>query len=134
MRPVLLVFCLLAATACDEKAPTGPTVPIDRQFTLAPGETAAIEDTGLRVQFVGVTSDSRCPADALCVWVGDAVTAVRIFGRGARRDADLHTHDKQRASVVHEDVRITLVQLQPYPFSSRPTQPADYRATWEARR
>jgi hypothetical protein len=31
-------------------------------------------------------------------------------------------------------VRITLVQLQPYPFSSRPTQPADYRVTLEARR
>ena len=134
MRAFFLGFCLLAATACDEKAPTGPTVPINRQFTLAPGEAAAIEDTGLRVQFVGVTSDSRCPADAVCVWAGDAVAAVRLFDGDARREADLHTHDAAQASVTHGDVRIALVELQPYPFSSRPTQPSDYRVTLEARR
>ena len=72
MRPILLAFCLLAATACDEKDPTGPTVPMNRQFTLAPQEAAAIEGTGRRVQFVGVNGDSRCPADAICIWVGDA--------------------------------------------------------------
>jgi hypothetical protein len=31
--------------------------------------------------------------------------------------------------VTHEDLTIALVELAPYPFSSRPIQPGDYRAT-----
>jgi hypothetical protein len=31
--------------------------------------------------------------------------------------------------VVHEDLTIALLELSPYPFSSRPIAPGDYRAT-----
>lgn len=133
MRPFLLTVCLLAATACDEKAPTGPTVPINQQFTLAPQEVAVIAGTGRRVQFVRVAGDSRCPADAICIWVGDAVVTLRVFDGSASREYELHTIDSQRGTVVHGDIRITLVQLQPYPYSHRTIQPSDYRATLEVR-
>lgn len=134
MRAFPLVLCLLAATACDENAPTGPTVPINQQFTLAPGDTAVIEDTGLRVQFVRVVSDSRCPGDAICVWAGDATVEVRVFDAGTREYA-LHTGDSSRTTVTHGDVRITLRGVQPYPFASLPPiKPADYRVTLEAAR
>ena len=33
------------------------------------------------------------------------------------------------APVSFDDVQVRLVELQPYPFSSRPFDPADYRAT-----
>ncbi len=139
MRAIVLVFCLLAVTACDEKGPTGPTVPVNRQFTLAPGEAAVIEGTGLRVQFVNVTGDSRCPADALCIWVGDAVVHVRVLEGARASDYQLHTVDVSttnpgRATVTHDGTRIVLMGLQPYPFSNRPIQPADYRASMEVRR
>jgi hypothetical protein len=137
MRPIVLVFCLLAATGCDEKAPagpTGPTVPINQQFTLAPGEAAVIEGTGLRVQFMRVLGDSRCPADALCIWIGDATVHVRIFEGTATSDYDLHTANSQQSTIEHGGTRVSLVQLQPYPFSSRTIQPSDYRATLDVRR
>jgi hypothetical protein len=131
---MLLAFCLLATTACDENAPTGPTVPINRQFTLAPQETALIEGTGQRVRFVRVSGDSRCPADAICVWIGDAVVELRVFEGTDASDYQLHTIDVPRAAIAHRDLRIMLVQLQPYPFSNRTIQPSDYRATLEVRR
>jgi hypothetical protein len=134
MRPIFVLFCLMAATACDEKVPTAVTIPIDQQFTLAPGEAAVIEATGLRVQFVRVTGDSRCPADAICIQGGDAVVVVRAVEAGASREYELHTGNSEQAAVDHGGTRISLVQLQPYPFSSRPTQPSDYRATLEVRR
>jgi len=114
-------------------------VPINRQFTLAPGEAAVIEGTGLRVQFVNVTGDSRCPADALCIWIGDAIVHVRVLDGTRASDYDLHTADvstgnPQRATVMHGGIRIALVGLQPYPFSNRPIQPSDYRASMEVRR
>jgi hypothetical protein len=137
MRAILLSFCLLAATGCDEKAPagpTGPTVPANQQFTLAPGEAAAIETTPLRVQFVRVMSDSRCPADAICIQIGDAIVLIRVYEGTTTRDYDLHTSNAEQAAVQHGGMRISLVQLQPYPFSSRTIQASDYRATLEVRR
>jgi hypothetical protein len=131
MRAKLLITalsCLLFATACDEKSPVAPTVPLNQQFTLAPGQSASIEDTAVRVEFVRVSGDSRCPADAICIQGGDALVQVRVSNGGAA-EYDLHTGDLSRAAVTHGGYRIELVQLQPYPFSSRTIEPGDYRAT-----
>jgi hypothetical protein len=128
MRLATLLFCLLAATACDE-SPTGPTVSLDARFTLAPGETASITGRGVRLRFEGVTGDSRCPADALCIQGGDAVVKLVATGDGGSLSLDLHTGDASRASVTYGSVKVTLVDLQPYPFSSRTIAPGDYRAT-----
>jgi hypothetical protein len=134
MRSIVLVFCLLGATGCDEKAATGPTVPVNQQFTLAPGEAASIDGTGLRVQFIRVMADSRCPADAICIWIGDATVHLRVFEGTAASDYDLHTANSEQQTIEHGGMRISLVQLQPYPFSHRTIQPSDYRATLEVRR
>ena len=128
MRPAVLAFCLLLATACDEKSPTGPSIPLNERFTLAPGQTAAVESGALRVEFRGVSGDSRCPADAVCVWAGDAVVQVRVTDSAAA-DYELHTGDSARASAVHRQIEVRLLELQPYPFSSRTIAPGDYRAT-----
>jgi hypothetical protein len=107
---------------------TAPTVALDREFVLAPGESARVAQTESTVRFVGVEGDSRCPADALCIQGGDAVVRIEVWGAGgpAERYA-LHTGDMK--PVAHEDLTIELVQLQPYPFSSRTIAPSDYRAT-----
>ena len=120
--------CLLLATGCDEKTPSAPSFPLNQQFTLAPGEAAAIEETSIRIQFVSVSGDSRCPADVVCIQGGDALVHVRV-GNGTMSEYDLHTGDQSRAAIVHSGFRIELMQLQPYPFSSRTIGPEEYRAT-----
>jgi hypothetical protein len=126
MRHVPLLLCLLLVTACDE-SPTGPTVPLHREFELAPGNAAVIEDASLSVRFNRVTGDSRCPADALCIQGGDAV--VHLTATSARGTADYKLHTGDMRPVQHDGLIIALVQLQPYPFSSRTIAPGDYRAT-----
>ena len=125
---ILALVCLLFATACDEKSPLGPTVPLNGRFTLAPGEWAYIEDTSFRLEFLRVSGDSRCPGDAVCIHGGDAVVHVRVTG-GESAEYELHTGDLSRAAARHAGFRIELVDLQPYPFSSRTIQPEEYRAT-----
>ena len=120
---------MLAATACDDKSPAAPTVPLDQQFTLAPAEAVVIAETSMRVQFVRVSGDSRCPADVVCILGGDAQVQIRAGRTGAEAEYELHTGDSSRASFVHAGYRIALVSLLPYPFSGRATQPDDYRAT-----
>lgn len=129
VRPFLVVLCLLAVTACDEQNPVGPTVGISEQFTLAPGEVATVRDIDVNVQFVNVSGDSRCPADAICIQGGDALVHIRVLDGGATSAYELHTGDSSRATVTHNQLRIALVELQPYPFSSRTIAPGEYRAT-----
>jgi hypothetical protein len=124
-----VVLCLLLATACGGSSPTAPGIPLEQRFTLAPGETAAIDDTSLRVQFLQVTNDSRCPADAICILGGDALVHIRAQTGGTASAYELHTGDGSRGAVTHSGFHIALVDLQPYPFSSRQIQPGDYRAT-----
>lgn len=137
---VLLGMCRLALRArvvavmvsagllvgCDESF-TGPTYPLDSRFTLAPGELAGIERAGVRVRFNGVEGDSRCPADAVCVWGGDARVLVSVLSADGRADYELHTGDMQ--PVRHGSLTIALEELAPYPFSSSAIDPGDYRAT-----
>jgi len=130
MRVGVLLLCLLGVTACDENSSNGPTPVLNERFTLAPGDAATVSGVGLRMQFVQVTGDSRCPADAVCILGGDAIVRILAYDGGTATPYELHTGDASRASVRHRQARITLVELQPYPFSSRAIRPEDYRATF----
>jgi hypothetical protein len=134
MRAASILICLLCVTGCDAKSPNGPTVPLNEQFTLSPGQIAAFEDADLKIQFVRVTGDSRCPADAICIQGGDALVQVLASDGDDSSLLGLHTGDSSQASAIYRGVRITLVELQPYPFSSRTIAPEEYRATLTATR
>ena len=116
---------LLVSAACS---PTSPTVGLNQEFVLAPAETSRVANTGLRVRFVGVFGDSRCPADAFCIQGGDALVRIEVSsGGGGAQTYDLHTGDMR--PVMHDGFTIALVNLAPYPFSSRTIRPDEYRAT-----
>jgi hypothetical protein len=134
MRVLGLAVCLLVVTGCDEKSPTGPTVPFNQQVTLAPSQVATVEGSNVRLQFVAVTGDSRCPADAVCILGGDALVEVRASSGNSTTTYQIHTGNSSLASATHDSVRFSLVQLQPYPFSSRTISPDEYRATLEITR
>jgi hypothetical protein len=134
MRMFVAVACLLVATGCDEKSPSGPSIGLNQQVTLAPGDITAVESTDVRLQFVDVTGDSRCPADAVCIQGGDALARVRAYRGSSSTVYELHTGDSSRAAATHGAVRFALVQLQPYPFSSRTIAPGEYRLTLEVTR
>ena len=128
MSRVLEFFTVLLLIACNEA--TGPTVALDQQFTLAPGQVATLANTQLRVGFDGVEGDSRCPADVMCVTGGDARVKVHVVdGSGQTHHYELHTGDLK--PVMHQTMTIALIELAPYPFSSSPIKKDDYRATLE---
>ena len=131
-----LSVCLLAA-GCSGGS-NSPTSPTDRQpdgkvdltSTLQPGQRVAVEGVGFALTFTGVTNDSRCPGDALCITSGHATARFEatLTARGAAQ-LELSTNDPKRA-VDYADLRIELQELSPYPFANLGTiQPGDYRAT-----
>ena len=131
MRTCVLLTCLLVVTGCDESI-TGPTVGLNQDFELQPGSASVIAGASFAVRFDGVSGDSRCPADAVCIQGGDAVVAISVIDDGESRRLELHTGDMRPVS--YDGYTIALVQLQPYPFSSRTIQPDEYRATLKVTR
>jgi hypothetical protein len=125
-RVVFTLFCLFAVTACGD-TPSSPS-PIAQEVVLAPGQSADIQNAGISLRFDGVSGDSRCPGDAICIQGGDALVKVSVLAsQGRASEYVLHTGDMRPAN--HQDLTIALLELSPYPFSSLgPIAPKDYRA------
>jgi hypothetical protein len=123
------VIGLLALGGCDLRL-TSPDLPAT--FVLAPGETARAG--GLRVRFLEVVSDSRCPADAVCIALGDAVAAFELRAEGQNIEVELAVVAPDDRAVEFEDFVVEFLALGPYPFSNQPIPPGDYRATIEVDR
>jgi hypothetical protein len=126
MRLLPVLLCGLLTIGCDETV-TGPTAALNSEFTLAPGDAMAIEGASLSVRFNRITGDNRCPADAVCILGGSADVNVTATSDRATRDYVLRTGDMR--PVQHDNFTITLVQVQPYPFSARTIEPDEYRVT-----
>ena len=118
-----------ALSACE--GVTTPSVAINQDFTLAPGETVLVQGTDTRIRFVGVESDSRCPLDATCIQAGDAVVKIAVQS-GSAREQSVELHTASKAPLQEEGLEIVLVQLAPYPASSRTIELEEYRATLRA--
>ena len=127
-KRMLACLCVLLVGACDESSPLGPKQAINERVTVAPGQSVVIRGTSLRLQFLRVSGDSRCPADAFCIQGGDAIVHLRAT-ETTSAEYELHIGDAALAVAMHDGFRIELVQLQPYPFSSQSIAPGDYRAT-----
>ena len=108
--------------------------PLDQPFTLKPGESASIGAERVQVAFERVLSDSRCPRDVQCIQAGEAVVRVQLTIPGRERQMlDLSTsRDRETANVG--SYTLSLTALDPVPLASKPTKPADYRATLVLRR
>src|SRR5206468_798477 len=117
--------------ACTSN-PSAPG-PIDARAVVAPGELVDIGPANATSRFQGVTTDSRCPSDVVCIQAGDAIVRIDVLMSGAPSSTyDLHVRDGQ--PVRHRDLTIAVENLSPYPISSRPIAPGEYRATLRVRR
>ncbi|MDA1239724.1 MAG: hypothetical protein O2798_02655 [Chloroflexi bacterium] len=97
--------------------------------TLAPGDSVTLAD-GRTIGFIEVLEDSRCPSDVTCIWMGLAVIVVDVTpagGTSERFEFSLGTDDPTTVTGGALD-QVTL-GLDPYPVSTRPIEPGEYRLT-----
>ncbi len=128
MRLLALLVFVAMLSGCGADSPSAPSGPVNVQVVLAPGQTADVANAAIRIRFVGVMGDSRCPLGVFCIQGGDAIVRVDVLSTsGGQATFDLHTGSLQPAR--YGDLTIELVELTPYPFSSGPIAPGDYRAT-----
>ncbi|HXY69354.1 MAG TPA: hypothetical protein VEH62_07875 [Gemmatimonadales bacterium] len=129
MRALALATTIaLAAGGCRWLTePRGLDVSSPADVTLRVGQSVRV-DGRLRVTFLSVPADSRCPADAICVWAGDALVAITTSLDGGAALADT-VHTMPAASSDTTGIYIvSLTGLTPYPRTTAPVAPGDYVA------
>lgn len=120
---------LAAAAGCGASAEPPPVSPrLGTEFTLAPGETARLDDDRLTVSFDEVSADGRCPAGAACVWEGDATVVTGVTVGAQRSRYELHTNHRFATEVTVGRYRIALVALRPSPPATGQVPGGDYQA------
>lgn len=122
VSPFVLTVTTAALIAACASSPTAPTEPAI--VTLAPGQSTQVG--ALSLKFAGVTIDTRCPANAFCIQVGDAYAALEATWFGVTRAFELQVLNPTNRSTTHGSYSIELQEISPYPFGE-PIKPADYR-------
>ena len=112
MKAVKLSSALLLLAACaTTRGATQVKAPLGEEFRVRTGQTAQVED--LRVRFLRVTEDSRCPINARCIRAGSAKVEVELRApRTAARRAILTTPDEPRGA-TYGAYEIEVLELQP---------------------
>ncbi|TMJ19294.1 MAG: hypothetical protein E6G92_05725 [Alphaproteobacteria bacterium] len=115
-RPIFLAAALLAACATVPPAAAGPVAGL--------GQVASVE--GIRIRPLRVIEDSRCPANANCVWAGRLVLRAEVQSRGRSETRDLTLG----VPIDVEAGRLTLAAAEPNRIAGREADPAAYRFTF----
>jgi hypothetical protein len=100
------------------------------QMQLRAGQQKSMANGKVRVKFISVTEDSRCPADVDCVWAGNAKVKVQVWVRGGETKVfEFNTNTREKAGQA-DAYRVELVSLTPARHSKRKIRQNDYRATF----
>jgi len=84
---------------------------------------------GLTVTFIGVSSDSRCPAAAICITSGEATLQFGFYANSRSGNNALQLYDADKKRTVYEGFSIEVQTLAPYPITFNSIKADDYRVT-----
>ena len=73
--------------------------------------------SGIKVRFVELVEDSRCPVDVNCIQAGNAKIRVEVSKRGRSKSLELDTNSMKGAAIF-EGYRFQLRKLTPEPRSN----------------
>lgn len=140
----ILTLCLLATfIAVNGAAPATVAaagsrqarkkVALDKNFVLSVGQEVSTADGKLKIKFVSVAEDSRCPKGVNCIWAGNARVVLQVGkNNGAGVKLELNTSPREGASAgggAHGQYLIKLVEVAPYPVAEQPVKPRSYAVT-----
>ena len=127
LTPLLLVSCDSSGLNSHAK--------FDEQFWLKFGENKFLQSEQLEIGFDELLGDSRCGEDVVCIWAG--VARIKLWVFKPANDTTFVTSEiagymtaksEHHVSADTLGYRITLLQLDPYPNTSRQRRLSDYEA------
>lgn len=113
---VLICFCAFAKAQNET-----PKEEIEHtiEIQLGVGESQKIND--IKITFLEVIEDSRCPKDVDCVWAGQAKITILVEEKGIDPvEKELTFSSPSKTIYIHKSDALTIkaVRLSPYPETS----------------
>jgi hypothetical protein len=107
---------------------------VNQEFRLQVNRQKTVAGGRLTVKFLSVLEDSRCPADANCVWAGNAKVQIKVSrGRGKAKIFELNTNLAPQI-VTFEGYEIKMGRLTPHPRTNIRINRNGYTATFTVKR
>jgi len=132
----LALVAIASATAIFSTAGASATPVTDG--TLSVGETYR-PHADLKITFLAVTKESRCPINATCISAGNAEILLRVkAGKQPAKNYKLNTNRKPLHQVIPivypegmagipKSYLLSIGELNPLPFAGKKTKQSDYR-------
>lgn len=106
--PVALFFIGLCVALADSSR-----VFLEKEFSVAAGQVVTIEGEQLVIKFKTILEDSRCPINAVCVWVGNGKVELEILDiDGQNKTVILNTEDEPK-EIALKGHKLKLLSLNP---------------------
>jgi len=138
MIRLLLTLCLLATLGSGVGAATKDgrarkKIMLDKNFVLRMGQEVLLADQKLKIKFVSVPEDSRCPTGVNCIWAGNARVVLQVSRTtGKPVKLELNTNSREATDGAEGGCglyRIKLVEVAPYPVEGQTIAPPSYAVT-----
>jgi len=122
-----LMLLVMGLTACASPAPPPPATQLGDRVTLNIGQTASYEGD-LKVKFLDVTEDSRCPQNVTCIWAGQVSCSLEVTTAGKTEGVTLTQPGLTDAAAGRPVGAYTFrFDVEPYPEAGKQIEKTDYR-------
>lgn len=120
-----ILFLILIGFAVNAFAIESKDMEQKNQFTIQTNQTITFDT--LKITFLKTLEDSRCPSDVTCIWQGRASIKLNTEIENQKKDIILTTGEN--STIQMEMYKINLIDLKPYPISTKIIIPEEYVVT-----
>lgn len=120
-----ICLALVALVVACRSAGTIKTMQLGQAISLKINESAQLATNDLSVTFKAVTSDSRCPRGAQCVWAGEADVVLTVKAGEKSQDITVKVGAGADSTAAVEPYSIRILALEPYPVLNQSIQSSD---------
>ncbi|MGI9106097.1 MAG: hypothetical protein ACR2G4_07610 [Pyrinomonadaceae bacterium] len=100
-----------------------------QSLDLRVGQEISVAGQQLKIKFVAVREDSRCPVGVNCIWAGNARIALKLTQDETKTaEVELNTANESREA-SYANYIVKLVDLAPRPVEGKKLDAGDYVAT-----
>lgn len=96
-------------------------------FTLSVGKQKTAKKSKLKIRFLEVVEDSRCPVGVNCIWAGNAKVKVQVIGARSTKVFEFNTNLGPKGDTF-EGWSIVIDSLTPTPHADKTIDPKSYKA------
>ena len=124
---LVAVMVLVFSIGCNDQTDE-ISAELGQEVDLQPGQSLVIEDEPIKVKFVEVVGDSRCPTGATCVWEGEVSCTLEITYLDEMYTKTIVQSglSSQYAVEIFEEYELEFT-VQPYPELDKEIKADEYR-------